>query len=219
MCFPCPGLQAVSAIRSGSVQAQLDHGDRRFQRLVERRRTPSETHPKHPSTIRMGSRPPRPIGMRNSGACAPRLRPLYEWPESSRLTFFKVLKRGGAGAMLFVRGGVVARRANDARVGRVKAPRSVFEWSGGPDLVADWPRSRPKPDQRSVRKVSAKCPLGVRGVDTFGGRPAHSYAEFGGLRASTTLPLRVIVVEALDQKTPRKGGAGRGLVDKEGEAA
>jgi hypothetical protein len=66
---------------------------------------PSETHPKHPSAIRMGSRPLRPIAMRNSGVGAPRLRPLYEWPESVRLTSFSV-RWGAAGRISLIEGPV-----------------------------------------------------------------------------------------------------------------
>ena len=47
-------------------------------------------------------------------------------------------------------------------------------------------------------EVSAKCPRSVRGADTSAPAPPHCYAEYGGLRASTSLPLREIEVESLD---------------------
>ena len=61
-------------------------------------RNPAETDPKTPSGDRMGSRPPRPIAMRNSGTCAPRLRTLYECSESMRLVPFPGgVRLGGRG--------------------------------------------------------------------------------------------------------------------------
>ena len=61
--------------------------------------------------------------------------------------------------------------------------------------------------------MSAKCPQSVRGADTSGPAPPHGYAEFGGRRASTPLPLRVIGVDALDlisAVSGRRGGGGLG---------
>lgn len=89
--FGRPDLSKYQPVPSCPDHCRHEAEQQRFRPQLRTSPNPSETHPMHPSAIRMGSRPPRPIAMRNSGVGAPRLRSLYEWSESMRLTPFPVV--------------------------------------------------------------------------------------------------------------------------------
>ena len=87
-------------------------------------RAPSTTHPKGASDAWKVSGPPRPITKPDLGICAPRLRPLYECPESRSL-----IGCGGAGAGRVEQAGAVdVMNAHGEGRRETRGWRAVLGW-------------------------------------------------------------------------------------------